>query len=90
LTDALSCSGQHRYALDEAEARPILSAIPGERQREAQILVLAGPEGGWTDRERETISAAGWIPVSLGPTILRAETAAVAALAILNAAWVAE
>jgi 16S rRNA (uracil1498-N3)-methyltransferase len=87
LTDALSCPAQHRYALDEAEARPILSAIPTERQREVQILVLAGPEGGWTDRERGTISTADWTPVSLGPTILRAETAAISALAIQNAAW---
>ncbi len=39
------------------------------------------------DREREQIAAAGWRPVSLGPQILRAETAAIAALAIVNAAW---
>jgi 16S rRNA (uracil1498-N3)-methyltransferase len=87
LAEALHCTAEHRYALDEAEARPILSAIPAERQREAQVLVLAGPEGGWTDRERATIAAANWTSVSLGDTILRAETAVIAALAILNAAW---
>jgi 16S rRNA (uracil1498-N3)-methyltransferase len=90
LTDGLRCTAEHRYALDEAEARPILSAIPAEREREAQVFVLAGPEGGWTDRERATIGAAGWTSVSLGDAILRAETAAVAALAILNAAWAAD
>jgi 16S rRNA (uracil1498-N3)-methyltransferase len=87
LTEALHCAAEHRYALDEGEARPLLSAIPAERQHAAQVLVLAGPEGGWTDRERATIFAANWTQVSLGPTILRAETAAIAALAILNAAW---
>jgi 16S rRNA (uracil1498-N3)-methyltransferase len=45
--------------------------------------VLLGPEGGWTERERELAAAAGWTAVSLGPQVLRAETAAVAALAVL-------
>jgi len=87
LEEALRCAAEHRFALDEAEGRGILSAIPAEVQSGAQVLVLAGPEGGWTDRERAVIVAAGWTPVSLGDTILRAETAAIAALAILNAAW---
>jgi 16S rRNA (uracil1498-N3)-methyltransferase len=51
--------------------------------------LLVGPEGGWTDRERETISASGWTAVSLGREILRADTAVTAALAVLNAAWAA-
>jgi 16S rRNA (uracil1498-N3)-methyltransferase len=87
LAEALRFPAENRYSLDEAEARPILSAIPTERQLAAQVFVLAGPEGGWTDRERSSIEAANWTSVSLGNTILRAETAAVAALAILNAAW---
>jgi 16S rRNA (uracil1498-N3)-methyltransferase len=45
-------------------------------------LILIGPEGGFTDDERSMIRAApGAIPISLGPRILRAETAALAALA---------
>jgi 16S rRNA (uracil1498-N3)-methyltransferase len=45
-------------------------------------MILTGPEGGFTDAERETIRAApNSIAVSLGPRILRAETAALAALA---------
>jgi len=86
LGEALRCTADYRYALDEASVRPILSAIPAEVQRDAQVLLLAGPEGGWTERERAGIAAANWTPVSLGDTILRAETAAIAALAILNAA----
>jgi 16S rRNA (uracil1498-N3)-methyltransferase len=46
--------------------------------------VLVGPEGGWPDHERAAALAAGWTAVSLGPNVLRTETAAIAALAVLN------
>lgn len=46
-----------------------------------QVWVAIGPEGGWTPEEEATATAAGWQPVSLGPTILRCSTAAVAAAA---------
>jgi len=49
--------------------------------------LLIGPEGGWTDAERQLAIAAAWQPVSLGPWVLRAETAACAALAIVVNAW---
>jgi 16S rRNA (uracil1498-N3)-methyltransferase len=46
-------------------------------------LILTGPEGGFTDEERALVRAApGAIAISLGPRILRAETAALAALAV--------
>jgi 16S rRNA (uracil1498-N3)-methyltransferase len=41
-----------------------------------------GPEGGWTASELKSFQAAGWIAASLGSTILRAETAVIAATAI--------
>ena len=47
------------------------------------IHLAIGPEGGWTEAEKTLFSDCGWQAASLGPTILRAETAAVAALAIL-------
>ena len=87
LADALRCDASYRYALDEAETRPILSAIPAKRLPADRVALLAGPEGGWTDGERKMIAAAHWTKVSLGPNILRAETAAMAALSVLNAAW---
>ena len=85
--DALQTADGYRYALEEAEAPPILSVLPDARQPGDRVALLVGPEGGWTDRERSAIAAAGWSPVSLGQNILRAETAAVAALAIVNAVW---
>jgi 16S rRNA (uracil1498-N3)-methyltransferase len=87
LEDALQAGEGYRYALEEAEAPPILSVLPDTRQPGDRVALLVGPEGGWTDRERAAIAAAGWKPVSLGQNILRAETAALAALAIVNAAW---
>jgi 16S rRNA (uracil1498-N3)-methyltransferase len=49
-------------------------------------LALAfGPEGGWTPEELQQFETAGWKPASLGQTILRAETAAIAAVAVVMA-----
>jgi 16S rRNA (uracil1498-N3)-methyltransferase len=52
----------------------------------AESVALAiGPEGGWTVEEMTLFSESGWKHVTLGPRILRAETAAIAALAICAA-----
>jgi 16S rRNA (uracil1498-N3)-methyltransferase len=81
----LEQTAAHRYFLDEAVAPPLLREIPAERSDTAALLI--GPEGGWTDPERQLAIAAGWQPVSLGPLVLRAETAACAALALVVNAW---
>ena len=86
---ALVHEADYRFVLEEAEAPAILSLLPAKNRRADCVALLVGPEGGWTEREREQAKAAGWSAVSLGPEILRAETAAVAALAIVNAAWAA-
>ncbi len=87
LGEALGIEAGYRYWLEEAQAPPILGVLPAPRLAGDQVALLLGPEGGWTDRERLLIGTAGWRPVSLGPEILRAETAAIAGLAIVNAAW---
>jgi 16S rRNA (uracil1498-N3)-methyltransferase len=92
LADALESEADYRYLLEEARGaqggpRPMLSVLPSSRRTGDRVALLLGPEGGWTDRERELITSAGWCPVSLGHEILRAETAAIAGLAIINAAW---
>jgi len=87
LADALRDQSDYRYVLEEVDAPPILSVVPEECQAADRAALLAGPEGGWTERERVEIAAAGWGAVSLGPQILRAETAAIAGLSIINALW---
>lgn len=52
-----------------------------------KICVLIGPEGGFSDSEYDDAEVAGFRPVSFGPRILRTETAAVAALALLQSRW---
>lgn len=54
---------------------------------EASLILLAGPEGGLDPAERTAALARGFQPISLGPRILRTETAAVAALAAMQALW---
>lgn len=72
--------------------RLLLSLAPdgvplGEQRHqldEGPVLFLSGPEGGLSPAEEEAARAAGFVPVSLGPRILRAETAPLAALAALT------
>jgi 16S rRNA (uracil1498-N3)-methyltransferase len=85
--DALATRAVYCYALDENTASPLPGAFPAERRADDSVALLIGPEGGWTDEERSEFTAAGWAAVSLGPSILRAETAALAALAVVSAAW---
>jgi len=88
LVDALATAASSRLFLDEGRAaQPILAALPSMRSNTDTAALLLGPEGGWDERERDQAAAAGWRPVSLGPQILRAETAAIAALAVVSAAW---
>lgn len=66
---------------DERGGDPLAAAIQGASLPKAAILI--GPEGGFTDQENSAIRAhPNALPVSLGPRILRADTAALAAIAI--------
>jgi 16S rRNA (uracil1498-N3)-methyltransferase len=77
IADLLSSTGRTLYFADEGGGEPAASAF-----RQGASTILTGPEGGFTDDERSAIRAApNAVPVSLGPRILRAETAALAALA---------
>jgi 16S rRNA (uracil1498-N3)-methyltransferase len=58
------------------------------RQNEAQtITIMTGPEGGFSEKEEDTAIAQGAIPLAMGARILRTETAGLAAIAIISAAW---
>src|SRR5258708_21342718 len=86
VREAATASAQYRFYLEETPGSPLLLkavlALP-ERKPDETMAALVGPEGGWTDRERSQLVNGGWTPVSLGQQILRAETAAIAAVAIL-------
>ncbi|WP_341702194.1 16S rRNA (uracil(1498)-N(3))-methyltransferase [Ferrovibrio sp.] len=70
----------------EREAAPALLVAAGQVADTAPVAILTGPEGGFAPEEMEQIGRLPQaVPVSLGPAILRAETAALAALAILQA-----
>jgi 16S rRNA (uracil1498-N3)-methyltransferase len=51
-------------------------------RKAGEVTLASGPEGGWTESELKLLQGAGWIAASLGSTILRAETAVIAAVAI--------
>ncbi|MDI1291640.1 MAG: 16S rRNA (uracil(1498)-N(3))-methyltransferase [Methylobacter sp.] len=56
-------------------------------ERSRRVTLLTGPEGGFSDQERELAKASGFIPVRLGARILRTETASIAALAAVQLLW---
>ena len=87
LQRCLELDFRTRLFLDESGTVPIFERIPETRTPNDRVGLLLGPEGGWTDEERGQIQTAGWVSCSLGPTILRAETAGIAGLAILSAAY---
>ncbi len=65
-----------------------LDAQTGAGRTDAALWLAIGPEGGWTPDEYNAFTQEGrWKTVSLGPRILRAETAAIAAVAICGSAW---
>lgn len=80
--DALSTRSGRRIVLSESENKlQLCRALEHDFSREVTLAI--GPEGGWTADELEFFQETGWISASLGPTILRAETAAIAATAIV-------
>jgi 16S rRNA (uracil1498-N3)-methyltransferase len=89
LPEALRETSTHRCWLDEEPGAPPLLDAFALRAGDATALLI-GPEGGWIDAERRQFAEAGWIAASLGASILRAETAVCAALAVLSQMWLQE
>ncbi|HWY60081.1 MAG TPA: RsmE family RNA methyltransferase [Terriglobales bacterium] len=84
LKDAAALPGGLRIVLSETESELMLKDALQSRSSDGDIVLAFGPEGGWTDEELKLFREAGWISASLGDRILRAETAAVAAMAIVE------
>jgi len=77
-TDAL------KILLSETEQETTLAAVL-QSNKPQEVALAIGPEGGWTAEEMQLFRMHGWQQVTLGPRILRAETAAIAALAVVGA-----
>ncbi|PWU04714.1 MAG: 16S rRNA methyltransferase [Terriglobia bacterium] len=87
LEIALQEAADHRLWLEEATAPPLLRKVPASPAGGESVALLVGPEGGWTEAERGVAASTGWQAVSLGPQVLRAETAAIVAVGIVMNAW---
>lgn len=79
----LLCETRGRYLRDifsEGPGSPVEGGVPS-------VLIMVGPEGGWTNEEENFALERGFEAVSLGKQVLRSETAALAALAVISHFW---
>jgi 16S rRNA (uracil1498-N3)-methyltransferase len=84
LSEALRINGSLRIVLAENERDVTLNELLQSRDT-GSLAIAIGPEGGWTEEELRSFAGSEWVAASLGNTILRAETAAIAAMAIATA-----
>ena len=82
LTQAVLRTASTRILLAETERQVSLKESLKNHPSDGSLALAIGPEGGWSEEELAAFAQAGWAQVSLGATILRAETAAIAATAI--------
>jgi 16S rRNA (uracil1498-N3)-methyltransferase len=83
-----AASAATRIVLAEQERTTTLrnlieEAVKAAKEEMPALEIAIGPEGGWAPSEEALFDANGWRAASLGPRILRAETAAIAALAVV-------
>ena len=79
LADATAaCPAGTRWVADAGGGPPSLPAVA------SPVAIVVGPEGGLSDNERLAVSRAGFVPVRFGPHVLRFETAAIAAAAVVQ------
>ena len=81
LQEAASLTAPLRIVLAESERQTLLIDLLASHEQ-GEIALAIGPEGGWTEEELNLFQKLGWSSASLGSTVLRAETAAIAATAI--------
>jgi len=79
----LAASAAVKLICWEAAAAPLRDAIPGAMPK-GEVFIILGPEGGFAENEIEQACRSGFQTVSLGPRILRAETATLAAGALVQ------
>jgi len=74
-------------AHEKTEQSHFVGAVMQHHAGAQSVLVMIGPEGGFTEQELELATAHQFIPISLGPRRLRAETAALSALSWIVGGW---
>jgi len=82
LWDLLRADPERRGLLLDPEERAV--RLSQAARGASRLLIAVGPEGGFSSAERDQALAAGFVPVALGRLVLRTETAAIAALAIVQ------
>jgi len=85
LDQTSASSATLKLLLTETEHQLTLRAALEANPDAADFRIAIGPEGGWTAEELAAFATAAWTPVTLGPRILRAETAAMTAAAVCGA-----
>jgi 16S rRNA (uracil1498-N3)-methyltransferase len=80
LAQPLAAGAAH-LVLHPDESAPLWERLPAPQP----VVLLIGPEGGWSEREVQAARAAGYLPARCGPRVLRTETAGLAVLAALQA-----
>jgi 16S rRNA (uracil1498-N3)-methyltransferase len=83
LKDAVATAALTRVVLAESEQAVSLADVVRVHPAGESLALAVGPEGGWTEDELRMFAESGWTAASLGQRILRAETAAIAAMAIV-------
>jgi 16S rRNA (uracil1498-N3)-methyltransferase len=73
-----------RILFSEREGKPLIEVMNSLPERLKEIVAVVGPEGGWADEEIECARAGGWQIVTLGGRTLRAETAAIVVVGLLQ------
>lgn len=84
LDQAIAAADDDAVRLIAQPGRPRPADLAGRLQRAGQAIVLIGPEGGFTDAELAAAADAGFEPWTLGPHVMRIETAALTAAAVLR------
>jgi 16S rRNA (uracil1498-N3)-methyltransferase len=83
LKEAVATSALTRVVLAESEQSVSLADVMRVHPAGEALALAVGPEGGWTEDELRLFAESGWTAASLGQRILRAETAAIAAMAVV-------
>jgi len=84
VTEAELSTNVTRLMFSERGGRSLAEVTNNFARHTSSVIAAVGPEGGWTDDEIELARAGGWEIVTLGGRILRAETAGIAVVALLQ------